>query len=161
MNTFCPPSSSFNAALLAMDSQPAPVQLSLPAMSLWTIYTLTDNHCAVTKMYTSSANYSKALTETMGEVNYSLQTQWRSPSSSYTLNPLPPKPQMLDAQRLSRRTCNQPFTSNLSCVEWQFFFALCGMIVKNLMCHCLGGRMPACLLNVNSELKLISNYLCL
>ncbi|KAG7230483.1 hypothetical protein INR49_024592 [Caranx melampygus] len=42
---------------------------------------------------------------------------------------------MLDAQRLSRRTCNQPFTSNLSCVGRQFFFVLCASVTFPLTTH--------------------------
>lgn len=67
MTTRYPPSSSINSASLTTDSQLIPVQLSPPAMRLWTVFTLTDNHWTSPIMYTSSANYIKALTETMGE----------------------------------------------------------------------------------------------
>lgn len=74
----------------------------------------------------------------MGEAVLTANPNNKPPPSRYSLILTPPSPQMLDAQRLSHRTCNQPFTSNLSRVGRQFFFVLCGMIVKNLMCHCLG-----------------------
>lgn len=125
---------SVNAALLAMDSQPIPAQLSPPALNLWTVSSLTDNHWTTPILYTSSTNYTKALTEATGEAVLTANPNNKPPSQPLHPDPHPLHPQMLDAQRLSCRTCKQPLTSNLSCVGRQFFFVLCGRIVKNLMC---------------------------
>lgn len=88
---------SIKAALLTTDSQPIPAQLSPPTMNLWTVSSLTDNHWTTPILYTSSTNYTKALTEAMGEAVLTANPNNKPPPSHYTLilSPSTPKCWML------------------------------------------------------------------
>lgn len=174
MTTRCPPSSSINSALLATDSQPIPVQLSPPSLSLWTVSSLTDNHWTTPIMYTSSTNYTKALTETMGRLLW-LQTPITTPPQPLHPDPQTPTRCWMLRDSVAALAIN-PLLATFHVMGGSFSLYCAVWSSKNLMCHCLG-RIYASMSahsrplmlsasdmngwNVNSELKWISNCLCL
>lgn len=101
---------------------------SLPPVPPWTFSRFQSRYrhlCCPppTVLHTSSTNYTKALTKTMGEAALTSKPNNDARPSHY--NP-DSHHQMLDAQRLSCRTCNQPLAAcnplgdsfSLYCAVW-------------------------------------------
>lgn len=158
---------------LTTDRQPIPVQLSPLAPNLWTVSSLTDNHWTTHILYTSSTNSTKALTEMIGEAALTASSNNKPPLPAATPRPSLPKCWMLRDSVAA--LANNPLLATCHVLGGSVSL-YCAIWSKNLMCHCLG-RIYASMSahsrplmlsasdmsgwNVNSELKLISNSLCL
>lgn len=109
-----------------------PVQLSPPTLNPWPVSPLTTTDVNYTPiMYTSSANFFKALTGTTGEPNYTLQTPVMSPP------PAAPRPRAGCSDSVAALAIN---SLQATCPTLAIRFSLCCAVWS---CHRLGRRSEA------------------
>lgn len=94
-----------------------PVQLSPPTLNPWPVSPLTTTDVNYTPiMYTSSANFFKALTGTTGEPNYTLQTPVMSPPQQLPGHVLDAQTQLLHLQSTLYKQLVLRWLSGFLCV---------------------------------------------